>query len=216
MNKFKLYYKTIKYMGISQFLLKLNYEFKNMIINSFSSFVNNHYDKKVEKSDQANLIELSRNINDSMPEFVVKTVKEKLFGIGDPKIAILGITYKGNVDDLRESPLLDVIDIFEKEEIEFSIHDPYVESDEMEISDLEKAVDGADCIILGADHREFSKIDIERVSELMENKIVFDTKNFLNAEKWQEYGFKYYKIGDYSNNDWHKDYGVNNRLSNMR
>jgi len=163
----------------------------------------------VEKAPElANLITLSRNINDSMPEFVISNVKEKLFGISNPKIAILGITYKGNVDDLRESPVLDIIDSLIEEGVNLGIHDPYVTECAYELSNLKEAVTDADCIIIGADHNQFKEINPDNLSKLMENNILFDTKNLLNYDKWEKAGFKTYKLGDYSNYSWHKEYGL--------
>ena len=79
--------------------------------------------------NNAKIIELSRNINDSMPEFVVRNVKEILFGIGNPKVSIFGMTYKGNVDDLRESPVLDIIKLLETyEEGELEGVEPILEN----------------------------------------------------------------------------------------
>jgi len=167
----------------------------------------------MEKAPRAEMIELSREINDSMPEFVVSNVKEKLFGIGDPKISILGITYKGNVDDTRESPILKVIELFAEDKVGMGIHDPRVPEKaekELNLLALEEAVKGSDCIIIGADHKEFNRLDPEDIGELMNNRVIFDTKNHLEAEKWEEAGFEYYKLGDYSHNDWHKNYGVEN------
>lgn len=164
----------------------------------------------VESSPElAKLITLSRNINDSMPEYVVEKVKSLTRNIEEPKIAICGITYKGNVDDLRESPILDVIDNLFKDGFKLSIHDPHVEDSIYNLVDLESALAEADLILLGADHNEFKDIDPELAAELMNTKKVFDTKNIIDHDLWQEKGFKTYKIGDFSNNDWQKKYGIN-------
>jgi len=161
--------------------------------------------------EKAKLIELSRNINDSMPKFVVRNVKEILFGIGDPKISIFGITYKGNVDDLRESPVLEIIEILESKNIDLGIYDPHIsepQKSEYGLSDLEESVSGSDIIIIGADHNEFEDIDPAKLAPKMRNAKVYDTKNIVDKEKWEKVGFKVTKIGDYSDYAWHKEYGV--------
>jgi len=164
----------------------------------------------VEKAPEiAKLIHLSRNINDSMPKFVVKNVKEKLFGINNPKIAILGITYKGNVDDLRESPVLKIIDSFIEQGVELGIYDPHVNECQYKLNTLDEAIKGADCIIIGTDHKEFKNIDPIKMYKLMRNKILFDTKNLLEQDKWKNAGFSVYKIGNYSEYNWHNSYGIN-------
>ena len=161
--------------------------------------------------EKAKMIELSRNINDSMPEFVVRNVKEILFGIGDPKISIFGITYKGNVDDLRESPVLEIIEILESENIDLGIYDPHIsepQKSEYGLNELEESVSGSDIIIIGADHNEFEDIDPAKLAPKMRNTKVYDTKNILDKEKWEKAGFEVIKIGDYSDYAWHKEYGV--------
>jgi len=152
----------------------------------------------VESSpENAKLIKLSRNINDSMPEFVVRNVKEMLFGIGDPKISIFGITYKGNVDDVRESPVLKIIDILKSENIELSIYDPHItepQKREYGLTEFEESVSNSDIIIIGADHNEFEDLDPNKIANKMRNAKVYDTKNILDKEKWEKAGFKVIKI----------------------
>lgn len=166
----------------------------------------------VESSpEKAKMIEISRNINDSMPEFVVRNVKEILFGIGDPKISIFGITYKGNVDDLRESPVLEIIDLLESENIDLGIYDPHVsepQKSEYGLNELKESVKNSDIIIMGADHNQFKELDPEVIAAEMRHKKIFDTKNILDQEKWEKAGFEVIKIGDYSDYAWHKEYGV--------
>mgnify|MGYP006287330247 CR=1 FL=1 len=161
--------------------------------------------------DKAKMIELSRNINDSMPEFVVRNVKEILFGIGNPKVSILGITYKCNVDDLRESPVLDIIKILEDEKVDLAIHDPHVTEPERSkygLEDLENVISNSDIIVIGADHKEFKEINPDEIVSKMRNKIIYDTKNIIDKDKWEKAGFKVIKIGDYSDYDWQKKYGI--------
>lgn len=156
----------------------------------------------------AELIHLSRNINDSMPEFVVDSVKQKLSKVNNPQIAIFGITYKGNVDDLRESPVLKIIELLKEEAFDVRIYDPHVNNSDFQLKSIDEAVKNADCIIIGTDHNEFRKINPSSVGMLMKNKILFDTKNLLDLDLWENAGFETYKLGDYSDYDWQKEYGI--------
>ncbi|MFB7140132.1 nucleotide sugar dehydrogenase [Gottfriedia sp. NPDC056225] len=127
--------------------------------------------------DLANIIKLSRDTNVSMPQYVVDSVKKLLVGIENPKVAVFGITYKGNVDDIRESPAMDIIDLLNNEEMNISIHDPHVHSNKIQLSSMEEAVEGAHLILVLTDHNEFKNMDFESISKQMENRMLFDTKN---------------------------------------
>ncbi len=82
----------------------------------------------VEKQpDTAKIIHLSRNTNDSMPAHVASEILDILDGIQDPVVTVLGVTYKPNVDDMRESPVLHLIRILNQHGIQDRAFDPYVE-----------------------------------------------------------------------------------------
>ncbi|WP_198508222.1 nucleotide sugar dehydrogenase [Bacillus alkalisoli] len=134
----------------------------------------------IEKApEQAKLIQTSRDINNSMPSFVVQNIKEIISNIANPKVAILGVTYKGNIDDYRESPALDVINILEGEKnITLAIHDPHVlnEKAPFDLLSLEEALDGADLAVILSDHHEFKEIVSSNVLATMNNNVLFDTK----------------------------------------
>ena len=158
--------------------------------------------------NDAKLIKKSRKINDNMPEFVVQNLLEKLFDINNPKISIFGITYKGNVDDIRESPILDIIDQLNEKNINLNIFDPHVTNCQYYLTNFQKSLNNSDCILIGADHDEFKDIDPEEIKSKMNHKIIFDTKNIIDKEKWENSGFEVYRLGDYSNYDWQKEYGI--------
>lgn len=128
--------------------------------------------------EQSKLISLARDINNSMPEYVVDTTEKLLAKNNGKKITIFGLTYKGNVDDIRESPAMDIYEILKtKEQYEVVAYDPHVLLDFVE-KDIEKAVTGSDLILVLADHNEFKKLTSD-VFEKMNTPQVFDTKNVV-------------------------------------
>ncbi len=143
----------------------------------------------VEKSSNAKLIQLSREINNSMPHFVVGLVKKMLEQIPEPKVTVLGVTYKGNVDDIRESPATEIIRELRTENVELGIYDPYVKNYEFELSNLEDAFVASDLVLVLADHKEYKYLSAEELGRLMRSKRLFDARNCLNHEKWRESGF---------------------------
>ncbi|CQR74889.1 nucleotide sugar dehydrogenase [Sporomusa ovata] len=154
----------------------------------------------VEKSNNAELIRLSREINDAMPNFVVGLVKKMLDQVVKPKITVLGVTYKGNVDDIRESPATEVIRKLKQANIDVGIYDPYVKNYEFEVSNLEEAFVASDLILLLADHKEFKYLSADELGFLMRNKQLFDTRNCLNHSKWKDAGFSIKVLGKNNQN----------------
>ncbi len=163
----------------------------------------------VESSpENAELIKLARNINDNMPAFVVENLLKLLPDIYNPKVSIFGITYKGNVDDLRESPVLEIIELLEQQGINLALHDPHVKKSYLNLKSIKEAVRYSDCIVIGADHDEFKDLNPARIKNLMRSNIIYDTKDIIDKNRWEKAGFTVYKLGDYSYFDWYKKYGT--------
>ena len=155
----------------------------------------------VEKSSNAKLIKTARELNDSMPLFVVEKIK-KIIKKDNGKIAIFGVTYKGNVDDTRESPAEKVASKLIEDGFEVKCYDSYAREFKYPLSSLDDAVDNADIIVVLAEHDEFKnfdKDDIKHISSKVRSKIILDTKNIINKELWEKEGFKVYVLGDGKN-----------------
>jgi UDP-N-acetyl-D-mannosaminuronic acid dehydrogenase len=133
--------------------------------------------------EQAQMINLARGINVSMPEYVVNNVKEMVSGVDNPKIAVFGVTYKGNVDDMRESPAMDIIDILRNEGLECAVHDPHVESDTFKLLSAEEAVTDAHLLLVLTDHDEFKTMNTDELAEKMAKPVLFDTRNCVKTNE---------------------------------
>ena len=133
----------------------------------------------------ARFIELASDINTSMPRFVVTKVQDALNNQHKPvngsKILVLGAAYKANIDDLRESPALDVIGLLKQKGAEVCYHDPYIahiDHDDwgsMEsVSNLMGALPEMDCVVIITNHACFDYPAILEASRL-----IIDTRNAL-------------------------------------
>ena len=129
----------------------------------------------------ANIIRLARDTNCSMPEYVVERTQMLLQGIENPKIAAFGVTYKGNVDDMRESPAMEIIELLQEKGYSIAIYDPHVEREDF--VSLEEAVDGADVILVLTDHNEYKNMNHEEIAKKMRSARLFDTKNIVKAQE---------------------------------
>jgi UDP-N-acetyl-D-mannosaminuronic acid dehydrogenase len=147
-----------------------------------------------QKSSKARIVTLAREINNGMPLHVIKLVTQMIKDVKDPTITLLGLAYKGNVDDTRESPTFKIQKIAENEGIGVRIYDPFVKDYPGNTSTLDEAVKDSDCLILVTDHDIFKEIDPEKLS--MRHKNLLDTRNILNHKIWRDAGYKVKILGN--------------------
>jgi UDP-N-acetyl-D-mannosaminuronic acid dehydrogenase len=129
--------------------------------------------------DDALLIRSSREINDSKPDFVVEKVKQRAADLRQPVIACLGLAFKADVDDLRESPAVEVVRKLGQANLgKIFVVEPHVnklphelESPNLEFADFEVAVKAANLIVLLVGHRAFMHVD----RDMLKDKFVIDT-----------------------------------------
>jgi UDP-N-acetyl-D-mannosaminuronic acid dehydrogenase len=150
----------------------------------------------VEKCKNAKLIKQSRLNNDSMPAYVLSKIEDLLGGIKGKTIALYGVTYKPDIDDIRESPVMQLRGLLEEAGAEVKICDPHASRKLDKTYDIYDACDGSDIAILGVNHSQFKNIDFEKMAEKMSNKLVFDTRNFWDREAAEKAGIKYVLLGD--------------------
>jgi len=125
-----------------------------------------------ENTTRCRIVSLAREINEGMPNHTLRIVKSMLEDVSNPVIKVLGVAYKGGVEDIRETPALKLIKLAENEGYSVKVHDPYVKTFEYMILGLKEAVKDSDCIVLITDHPEFKELDPKEISYLMRNKNV--------------------------------------------
>ena len=140
---------------------------------------------------EAQLLKVSRTVNDRMPEYVCDSIMELVSDISEPKITVLGIAYKANVDDARESPSLKLIELLKACGAQVNVHDPYVYPD---IS-LEEAVAGVDCLAVVVDHKDYSTLDPIDLAAQMHNHRLFLAVNRKTIKPWIEAGYTVRQLG---------------------
>jgi UDP-N-acetyl-D-mannosaminuronic acid dehydrogenase len=148
---------------------------------------------------ETKLVRLARERNDGMPAHVVRICRDLTGGVEAPKVAMLGLAYKGNVDDLRESPALRVLELLQEAGVEVGVYDPHVKHAPCEFESLEAAITGADLLLLMTDHTEFKYLNPRQIAKAMRGRIVFDTRNLLEHNDWSEAGFHVRLLGSGKN-----------------
>lgn len=135
---------------------------------------------------EARFIELAGYINGQMPQFVVDKISNALNdhakSVKGSHVHLLGIAYKRDIDDLRESPALDIAHLLQHKGAKVTFSDPYitrnVDHEGIEIAQLEEgaALKSADCVVIVTDHRNVDYANVSRTARL-----VVDTRNALKA-----------------------------------
>jgi UDP-N-acetyl-D-mannosaminuronic acid dehydrogenase len=135
----------------------------------------------VEKAPEvARLIRTSREVNDARPTAVVDRVAGAVKGISKPRIGCLGLTYKRDVDDVRESPAMTVAEELVSRGYEVLCHDPFVErSDRLALGSLEDAFRDTDCVVVLVDHKAFRALDWQAHVALMRQPRIIDTRGIV-------------------------------------
>jgi UDP-N-acetyl-D-glucosamine dehydrogenase len=155
----------------------------------------------VEKAKDAGfnprLLKLAREINDSMPKYVVKRLEEGLKLIGESikgtEVALLGVAYKANIGDPSHSPALEIIKQLKRAGAELRIFDPLVPTSSNRKS-IKEALEGAKGVIVVTPHKEFIKISPKEFKR-RGVKVFIDGRNAFDEEELKRLGIIYLGIG---------------------
>jgi UDP-N-acetyl-D-mannosaminuronic acid dehydrogenase len=145
------------------------------------------------------LIQTARRVNDSQPTFIIDLVKRTMGEVDKKHLAVLGLAYKPDVDDLRVSPAVQVAQLLAHEGAYVTAYEPFqIEAhfDGFETSpSLRAVVEGAEGIILLVRHKQFQSLDPKELRKLTPAKVVIDTVNCWQPALWEAAGFQYYCLG---------------------
>ncbi len=159
------------------------------------------------------LIYQARMVNDGQPHFVVEKVKQAFLAqaavpggnttkniLEGKKIAALGLAYKPDVDDLRESPATEVVHLLQKAGAKVKAWEPFKPDADMKgidmASSLHDAIKDADAILLLVNHTEFKKLNPIDIAQATNARLVIDCVHAWDAAEWQSAGFNLYLLGD--------------------
>jgi UDP-N-acetyl-D-mannosaminuronic acid dehydrogenase len=166
-------------------------------------------------SDSLDVIAAARRVNDGMPAYVAGLLRGALGTLEGRRVAVLGIAYKGDVDDARNSPGVQLVATLRGEVAahgtEAPIHvpvtdggdgagpsvlvsDPHVTDPAYGVVDVETALAGADAAVIAADHDAYRDIDPDQVADLMAGRVIVDAKGLLDADAWRAAGFDLIRV----------------------
>jgi UDP-N-acetyl-D-mannosaminuronic acid dehydrogenase len=145
------------------------------------------------------LIYHARKVNDAQPHFVVDKVKHVLGKLENKRIAALGLAYKPDVDDLRESPAIEVVRLLQKEGTKVKAWEPFKPDAKIEdikmAASLEDALKEAEAILLLVKHTEFINFNPAEIASQTKASILIDCVNGWNGNQWENVGFRIFRLG---------------------
>ena len=144
------------------------------------------------------------NINEDQRHRFLRKVRRALWTLRGKRLAVLGLSFKGGTDDVRESPAIAVVEMLLKEGSEVRVYDPAGMQRAREIlpasgvtyaSSPYQAASGADALLILTDWAEFAALDLDRIHAALGYPIVVDWRNLFDPAVMAAHGFYYYSVG---------------------
>jgi len=151
---------------------------------------------------QPQLLQAVMEINRNQRRRTILKLRRALGSLDQKVIAVMGLSFKPNTDDIREAPALEIIHLLENEGAVIQAYDPQAMDAARETlprvrlcENPYQAAEGADALILATEWNEFKQIDFERVRSLMRQPVIMDARNLWDPERMRALGFKYFSVG---------------------
>ena len=149
------------------------------------------------------IVRTTVQVNDDRKEQMVERVERALRGdVSGKRVAVLGLAFKPNTDDMREAPSIPIIKTLVQRGAAVSAYDPVArEQAEQVLSGIEfaddayAAADGADALVIVTEWDEFRALDLERIAGVLRGKVLVDLRNVYDRGEAEEAGLTYYGIG---------------------
>jgi len=149
--------------------------------------------------DLTPLIRTARQVNDAQPKFVLELVRKRLGSLAGKHLAALGLAFKPDVDDLRESPAIEVVHLLQEEGALVNAFEPFKPDADLPgihlVPSLETGLAGCDALLLLVSHTQFRQLDPGRVAQLTPARIAIDAVHGWDYQIWHRAGFELYYLG---------------------
>jgi UDPglucose 6-dehydrogenase len=153
-----------------------------------------------------NLLREADRINSARVEIFVEKIKKALWILKDKKIALLGLSFKPETDDIREAPSIRIVRKLIDEGASLRLYDPQAMENMRKVYPEDppsisyagspyEAVQGANALLIITEWDEFKSLDLEKIKEAMANPIIVDGRDIYDPSKVKSLGFEYYSIG---------------------
>lgn len=148
--------------------------------------------------DTAQLIKTARQVNDDQPAYVADLIEKAAGGLSQKKIAFFGLSFKPNVDDIRESPAVELAHHLQDGGAEIIAYEPFKPDAALpgipQVSSLEEALIEAEMIVLAVGHDQFKDLNPNEIREKTKADVVFDAGRTWDKAQWELAGFQFYGL----------------------
>ncbi|HEY0307283.1 MAG TPA: UDP-glucose/GDP-mannose dehydrogenase family protein [Acidobacteriaceae bacterium] len=144
-------------------------------------------------------------INNAQKKRFLSKVRSTLWTLRGKKLAVLGLAFKGDTDDIRESPAIDLVKMFLEEGCTIAAYDPAAMKRSAQVlpaspqlrfaESIFDAANGADAVLVLTDWKEFAAVDLDELKKTMRYPIIVDGRNMFDPETMARHGFTYLSIG---------------------
>jgi UDPglucose 6-dehydrogenase len=148
------------------------------------------------------LLKEVQKVNTQQMNRFLKKIVDTLWVLKDKKIAVLGLAFKQNTDDIRMSPAIELCHRLQKEGAILTVYDPKamdkarsVLKDVRFAEDMNAVAEGCDAIVIATEWDEFKKLDLDRVRKTLTHPILFDGRNLFDPAEMERLGFIYKSVG---------------------
>ena len=155
------------------------------------------------KGVELKVVKAAADANEAQIDVIIKKLERLVGGsLKGKRVAVMGLAFKANTDDIRESRAVAMVDYLLSREAEVAVYDPAAMSNmkllypDLDYADsVESAVKGASAALVMTDWNEFRGLDLAHIGELMKKKVIVDAKNLLSREQLAENGFAFEGVG---------------------
>jgi len=155
-----------------------------------------------QKGYDFKLLKAVMEVNETQRDWVLRKIEEDLWNLGGKRVAVLGLAFKPNTDDLRYAPSLFIIEKLLAHKVQVSACDPVALPKARKAlrgvnfsKDAYAAAKGADCLVVVTEWPEFAKLDFKRIHSLMRTPVILDGRNLLDAPALRRLGFVVRQVG---------------------
>ena len=148
------------------------------------------------------IVKAVSRVNKRQPKLMIEKINNTIGGLEGKVIAILGLTFKPNTDDMREAPSITIIKGLQRQGAEIKVFDPAGMREARQIfrsvyyaKDAYDAAQGAHCLVIITEWNQFRNLHWQRMAELLREPVVVDLRNIYEPEKMRGLGFRYTCVG---------------------
>lgn len=148
------------------------------------------------------IIDAAVSANENQRAYMVQKIRDEMGSLKNKTLAVLGLAFKPNTDDIRDAPALTIIQSLQKEGAKIRAYDPVAMKEAARqipkmkcCKDAYDAMKGADAVVLITEWNQFRNLDLARIITLLREPFFFDLRNVYDPQKMRAKGFRYFSVG---------------------